>query len=733
MAVFGVYPRPLPEVTDYALLRILTLASVLLGAAACLKEEGWPLFSWVIFLGTPFAFWVSWKYRHVKNWWLLLGLAVLMLICLGDFLWNLSKNIYDPRIPLAKLLLWLQMLHSFDLPARKDLQYSILVGFILVCIASVLSRDNTFLLLLVPYLVVTCAVLILNYLSSHPGGEKALPPAPALLRKALGLSLAILVMGIGIFTVTPRFRGMRIRNLPVSFRITFPAFYDGRVMNPGYPSTRDMGWVEWKGPRQAWGAFNPNFYFGFASYLDLTYRGGLSDRIVLKVRSEEPTYWRGLAFDSYDGRGWNMTSRDTERFSAQDPPIVLPQEIQFPDSREIVQIFYIEQEQPNVVFAAYEPYQLFFPTESVFRDPYGGIRSPITLERGMVYSVVSRVQPLNVRTLRSAPYDIPPALAERYLQLPTTLPERVRKLAALVTANYKGLYDKASAICFFLQNHYPYDLNIPPPPPNSDAVDHFLFEERKGYCEQFGSAMVVLCRASGIPARLVTGFASGTFNPLTSYYEVRGNDAHAWVEVFVPYHGWVTFDPSPGYTQNPGPTFQKQTWILGSVAEYLKNALSSLVPESLRKRLREAWTAAHFRFAGLKALWVSLLLIALALTITAFAFGSRNLRKGIPSLAGLLRKAPEDNRGAVRKVFRSLERYLNRHKYPSFPSQTPSEYLSGIPAPWSAVSTRELEDIYLSARYSDHSVTGEDVEKARAVLAEIKTIRRASRRWTLDA
>ena len=87
--------------------------------------------------------------------------------------------------------------------------------------------------------------------------------------------------------------------------------------------------------------------------------------------------------------------------------------------------------------------------------------------------------------------------------------------------------------------------------PNTDAVDQFLFVDQRGVCEHFVSAMVVMLRSLGVPARLASGFGSGQFNAFTNYYEVRANDAHAWVEVYFPQYGWIPFDPTPGWNGDP--------------------------------------------------------------------------------------------------------------------------------------------------------------------------------------
>lgn len=107
------------------------------------------------------------------------------------------------------------------------------------------------------------------------------------------------------------------------------------------------------------------------------------------------------------------------------------------------------------------------------------------------------------------------------------------------------------AIRDYLLTTYPYDYFPPPQAPNTDAVDQFLFVDQRGICEHFVSAMVVMLRSLNIPARLVAGYGSGDYNPFTNYYEVRANDAHAWVEVYFPGRGWVPFDPTPGWTGDP--------------------------------------------------------------------------------------------------------------------------------------------------------------------------------------
>ena len=106
-------------------------------------------------------------------------------------------------------------------------------------------------------------------------------------------------------------------------------------------------------------------------------------------------------------------------------------------------------------------------------------------------------------------------------------------------------YDRARAIEQYLRT-FPYTLQLPPPPLDRDVVDYFLFDLQKGYCDYYASAMVVLARAAGLPARLVVGYAPGTFDAQRALYVVTAADAHSWAEVYFPGIGWIEFEPTAG-------------------------------------------------------------------------------------------------------------------------------------------------------------------------------------------
>ena len=167
------------------------------------------------------------------------------------------------------------------------------------------------------------------------------------------------------------------------------------------------------------------------------------------------------------------------------------------------------------------------------------------VKAGDTYQITSSVSVAKSKDLRSAGRDYPTWALMKYTQLPEDIPQRVRDLGAQLTSEAETPYDKAKAIEDYLAS-FTYNLKIEPPPFNADGVDHFLFTLQEGYSEYFASAMTVLLRTVGVPARLATGYTAGDKVPDQNLYRVTDSHSHAWVEVFFPAYGWISFEPTPG-------------------------------------------------------------------------------------------------------------------------------------------------------------------------------------------
>ena len=175
------------------------------------------------------------------------------------------------------------------------------------------------------------------------------------------------------------------------------------------------------------------------------------------------------------------------------------------------------------------------------------VQSRPRLRKGSEYTITSRISSATPEELRGAGTDYPGWVTDTYLQIPASLPQRVRDLARELTAGASTPFDKAIALQDYLKS-FPYDQKIPPPPFDSDGVDHFLFTTQRGYSDYFGSALTVLLRSIDVPARLVAGYAPGDWDPDQKAIVVRDLHSHAWTEVYFPGYGWVEFEPTPGRT-----------------------------------------------------------------------------------------------------------------------------------------------------------------------------------------
>jgi transglutaminase-like putative cysteine protease len=250
-----------------------------------------------------------------------------------------------------------------------------------------------------------------------------------------------------------------------------------------------------------------------------------------------PRYWRSVTYDTYTGQGW--TNGPLERRTLSSGESLNPS---LPPGFELAQQFDVLVAEGNLLYAANAPLQVDHPLQSWWRAPGDMAQLSSDADR---YTVISRPPEPSANELQAVPAILPPDLAERYLALPDTVPQRVLDLAEQVAGDTDNRYDQAHAIEFFLRT-YTYTLDVPLPPADSDLVDHFLFDLQEGYCDYYASSMVVMARAIGIPARLATGYAQGTYDHDEGRWVVLEKDGHSWVEVYFDGIGWVEFEPTAG-------------------------------------------------------------------------------------------------------------------------------------------------------------------------------------------
>ncbi len=284
-------------------------------------------------------------------------------------------------------------------------------------------------------------------------------------------------------------------------------------------------------------------------------RGDLGSEIVMRVRAPEPAFWRGQTFTEFDGRTWTVSP---DLGQPQDGPVIdVPATVgdaigsQVP-SDEFIQTYFVEQDLPNVVFAAPRPVQVIFDG-SLWTRPDGALRSDVTLTRGSVYTVISERVRVDADILR-AQGDLGEFFAgfremaggelDPFLAMPESTTQRTIDLATTLRAPGQSTYDTILAYEAWLGANTEYDLDAPVPADGADAVDDFLFESQLGFCEQIATTLTIMLRSQGVPARLATGYVPGERDRVSGVWNVRGSDAHAWVEVWFPQTGWQAFDPT---------------------------------------------------------------------------------------------------------------------------------------------------------------------------------------------
>ncbi|MBI9048035.1 MAG: transglutaminase domain-containing protein [Anaerolineaceae bacterium] len=265
-----------------------------------------------------------------------------------------------------------------------------------------------------------------------------------------------------------------------------------------------------------------------------------NDRLAMWIRVADPTprHWRTEVYSIYTGSGWEAAEHSEEDVPSLENPI----EVQL-GYKLLKQYFNLRGEYDGQLFAAAEPVQV--NTEEVRLIPI--LPDGSTLLRGNVtrYEVVSLVPNVSAENLRSSRAEIPEEILVQYLQLPDTMPERVVTFTQNLVEGQENSLDKIVTIQNYLRETVPYDLNTPMPAEGQDVVDYFLFEAPSGFCTYYASSMVVMLRVLDIPARVVTGYASGTYILEQGVFQVPGNLAHAWVEVYFPEFGWIPFEPTP--------------------------------------------------------------------------------------------------------------------------------------------------------------------------------------------
>lgn len=301
---------------------------------------------------------------------------------------------------------------------------------------------------------------------------------------------------------------------------------------------------------------------------------------VMTVESSHRGYWRGETRSLYTGKGWEQTdseqrasstpvrantllAKDTSINRSKLKTMEVTQTVTMSNNTAYPALFGAAEMSMVTQLASSSSNEFSFaqwtPRQGELRWDEQAGKYPAT------YTIISQMPVIDEAGLRTAATTLPNgAQVEEYLQVSNTVPNRVKQLARDITENATNAYDKVKLLENYLGSTFPYTNK-----PNlskgrsPDFVDRFLFEIQEGYCDYYSSAMVVMTRSLGIPARWVKGYTSGSsaFDPETigipyedldlngaGVYTVVNADAHSWVEVYFDGWGWIPFEPTAGFS-----------------------------------------------------------------------------------------------------------------------------------------------------------------------------------------
>ena len=657
-------------------------------------------------------------------------------------LWFLSRSLasdapnptlYAGLLAAIHLLIFATLVRLLSARSHRDQLFLAMLAVTCMLASAILTVDTAFLVSLGVFLLISVSTFIGLEIRRSATGAITPPldpdsPAANRLHRAVALTsllvaVSALVAGTLIFFMIPRF-------------------------TTGYLSALSL---------------RPSLMTGFTDNVTLDQIGEIKKNtaVVMRVHVDgEPAraadmHWRGIALTSFDGRRWFKPPSDhIALIPTATGEYFLGNAALAPG--EFVNLSYSVLMEPiatDAIFVAPRVVELrgFFtpgveragsPQRSQFLmiDGTGTLTNPARNEIRMRYEGVSRVPAVPPAKLRAAATDYPDEIRNFYLQLPRIDP-RVQRLADEVTARASNPYDKAATIESFLRTGYAYTLDVNMPP-GVDPLAYFLLQKRAGHCEYFASAMAVMLRAEGIPSRFVTGFLPGEYNDVGGDYIIRASDAHAWVEVFFPRYGWITFDPTP-----PGNAMQRgllarlalywdwfqynwNEWVVSydfghqaALAQNVQRNSQQLVARMktyYQQKRREvlAYLLALDRQAeksrySLPVILGLLLVVLIALRGRAIGgyvrarWSLRAHRKGTlpPELAAL--------------QYREMLKLLERRGWRKSPAQTALEFAAAIPDAQFNLPVGQLTELYQSARFGAHPAKASEMASLLLMLKEM--------------
>lgn len=679
--------------------------------------------------------------------WLVLAYFLVFPVDLWFFSRDLAQGAPNPTLYAAllsaiHLLLFAVLVRLFSARTNRDYGFLAVLAVASMLASAILTVETGFIVALAVFLVLSVSTFVALEIRRSATGAVSPPVEPGSplarqLNRALGVTsllvaVSALLAGGVIFFLIPRF-------------------------TTGYLSALNL---------------QPSALTGFSDNVTLGEIGKIqkNSSVVMRIRVDgnparaEDIHWRGIVLTNFDGKRWFTPEHEETVLSPNAEGEYDLSQRQFPPGEYGLLRYTILMEPiaTEAIFVAAEPEQLhgrfgnevdragFQPRRSyLLADRTGSLFNPFRNFAKIRYEATSEIPAIAPARLRQESGLYPDEIREVYLQLPLLDP-RIKQLADEVTARSQNAYDKAANIERHLKTRYAYTLDLSGPP-TDDPLANFLFVRRSGNCEYFAAAMTVMLRAEGIPARYVTGFLPGEYNDLGGDYIVRESDAHAWVEVYFPQYGWLTFDPTPAGEAKKSGLLGRiglyWDWFQFAWSEWVVNYDFShqiTLAQNLQKSSRD-WgdraraysrqkeqqivqylldldrraEASPYLLPSILVLLIALLFYVRGRAIIGYAVARWSLRAG--------------HRGDLTSAlatfeYREMLRLLEKRGWKKAESQTALEFAATIPEPQIAGPVGELTELYQSARFGVHPARLEEVSAALRSLREILRSRKPTQR-----
>lgn len=661
---------------------------------------------------------------------LLMGSFVILLIDLTV----ISRDLLPAGIHFLVVLLDIKLL---TLQQRRDYRHLYAISLMAILAAAALTTDAWYVPVFLLYLLTAVWTLLLYHLTQETGETTAVVTPSS--------TAACLMTSPG--RITHRFfwltNGTAVLTITLTLAIFFliPRIGAGVLQKTSGEALRTTG---------------------FSDRVDLGTIGSVKQDPQIVMRIELPDqpavekdrlYLRGLAYDQYNGQSWSHsgTRRRSLNLVADGTFLTRPAGSRLPDSQSIPirQDILLETLDTAVLFAA--PFAELVSGEflTVQADAMSGLHLPFPPSSRIRYSVTSQAPRLVADERIASILAYPDSIRSHYLQVPVGS-EQVAGLAYRVSQQATTPFERTLAIQQHLLENYRYSLEADTTT-LSHPLEEFLFTRKTGYCEHYATAMVVMLRAVGIPARLVTGFLATEWNEYGSYFTVRQRDAHAWVEVYFPHSGWITMDPTPTVS---AAVITTRWEPLSQLGESLRLKWDRLfVHYSAKDQLavvhgvREGSDALRERVSR----WVSLLSAPISQVLSRLTHMVRTFHPGMLGLVtgvivvglALLLLILRDRIGlwatthlptshqqlAIVQLYARMVRTVEKHGVNKPPTATASEFARLIEQEWKSAGpiVADVITLYHQGRFSRTPLTPDELSRAAEQVGRLQSLIHAAR------